>query len=120
MIDERREFYAGIGMGIVLTLITCGIYNLFWNYKQMRACNHMLGREEFNFAKWFLLTLITCGIYHVFYQYSMGQAIVEIQRNRHMPVFDSLPILSTLVTIIGLPFVIDAIHQSELNKLFQP
>lgn len=31
-----------IVVGIVLTLITCGIYELYWHYKQMETLNAWL------------------------------------------------------------------------------
>ena len=48
-----------IPLYLVLTLVTCGLFNLYWNYRQMVACNAMLGRREFSWLVWFLLTLVT-------------------------------------------------------------
>ncbi len=112
--SKHRVSIAGY---IILTLLTCGLFNLYWNYRQMKACNYLLGREEFSFWAWLLLTIITCGIYHVFYQYKMGTAIGEIQHSRGLYIFENLPIISVVVTIIGLPFVVDCIHQNEINKI---
>jgi len=47
----------------------------------------------------------------------MGSAIVEIQRNRNLHIFDSLPIVSVFTTIFGVSIVTDCIHQHEINKL---
>ena len=106
-----------IPLYLVLTLLTCGLFNIYWNYRQMDACNELLGRREFDFWLWFLLVIITCGIYHIFYQYKMGSAVVEIQRRDDRPVFDNLPVISVIVTIIGFTIVVDCIHQNEINKL---
>ena len=102
---------------LIFTLITCGLFNIYWNYRQMEACNELLNRKEFDFWMWLLLTIITCGIYHIFYQYKMGLAIVEIQQKNGKTLFDNLPILSVIVTILGLTVVVDCIHQNEINKL---
>ena len=83
----------------------------------MEACNELLGRKEFDFWLWLLLSIITCGIYHIFYQYKMGAAIVEIQHKNARTVFDNLPIISVIVTVVGFTIVVDCIHQNELNKL---
>ncbi len=95
----KSKYDLSIRMYLILTIITCGLFNLYWNYKQMEACNYFLRREEFSFIYWILFTILTCGIYHIFYQYKMGAAIVEIQQNTNNPVFDTLPILSCLVTV---------------------
>ena len=114
---EKSNYDLSIPVYLILTLITCGIFNLYWNYKQMEACNYLLKRQDFKFAYWILFSILTCGIYHIFYQYKMGSAIVEIQRNINKPIFDSLPIISCFVTIFGLSVVVDCIHQHEINKI---
>ena len=107
-----------IPLYLVLTILTCGIFNLYWNYRQMESCNALLDRREFRFWIWLLLTILTCGIYHIFYQYKMGAAIVEIQHSMNRDLFDKLPLLSVIVTILGLSIVVDCIHQNELNKIY--
>jgi len=116
---ERENFEVNIPMFILLTIITCGIFNLYWNYKQMETCNYMLKREEFNFVAWFFLSIITCGIYHVYYQYKMGSAIVEIQHKRNAYPNPNLPILSVILTAFVMSFIVDLIHQLEINKLLK-
>jgi Domain of unknown function (DUF4234) len=111
------KIYINIPLYLILTILTCGIFNLYWNYRQMEACNALLNRREFNFWTWLLLTILTCGIYHIFYQYKMGAAIVELQHLLNRDLFDKLPIISVLVTIIGFSIVVDCIHQHEINKI---
>ncbi|MBN2403366.1 MAG: DUF4234 domain-containing protein [Spirochaetes bacterium] len=114
---EKSKYNVSIPVYLILTLITCGIFNLYWNYMQMEACNYLLNRQEFKFSHWILFSIITCGIYHIFYQYKMGCAIVEIQKNNDKDISDSLPVISCLVTLFGLSIVVDCIHQYEINKI---
>ncbi|MBN2280439.1 MAG: DUF4234 domain-containing protein [Candidatus Marinimicrobia bacterium] len=116
---EKQSFEVNIPLYIVLTIFTCGLFNLYWNYRQMETCNYMLKREEFTFLSWILLSIITCGIYHVYYQYKMASAIVEIQYQRNAMPTPNLPILSAILTAFVLSFIVDLIHQSELNKLLR-
>lgn len=109
--------FASIPLYLVLTLATCGLFNLYWNYRQMEACNELLRRDEFSFVSWLLLILITCGIYHLFYQYKMGAAINEIQDLAGLPVTDGLPVLSVVAAFFGVGIVADCIHQNELNRI---
>ncbi len=102
---------------LLLTLVTCGLFNIYWNFRQMEACNDLLGRQEFEFFTWVLLSIVTCGIYHIFYQYKMGSAIVEIQRRQGKPVFENLPVISVVVSTFALTIIVDCIHQAEINKL---
>ena len=114
---DMTKYKVSIPVYLILTLITCGLFNLYWNYLQMEACNTLLNRVEFKFSHWIIFTLITCGIYHIFYQYKMGSAIVEIQKNMDKTVAEYLPVISCLVTLFGLSIIVDCIHQYELNKI---
>lgn len=114
---DERDWSANIPLYLILTLVTAGIFNLFWNWRQMQACNALLGRREFSWLRWVVLSLLTFLLYHIYYQYKMGAAIVEIQRRQGEPVFEELPLVSLLATIFGFSIAADCIHQYELNKL---
>ncbi len=116
--EDGERHTANIGVYLVLTLLSCGLFNLYWNYRQMETCNELLGRREFSFVVWLLLTVLTCGLYHLYYQYKMGVAINEIQDECGRLVTDGLPILSVVTALLGAGIVADCIHQHELNKLF--
>lgn len=116
---DKSQFNINIPIYLIFTILTCGLFNIYWNYVQMKACNYLLEREEFNFIQWLLLTILTCGIYHIFYQYKMGVAILEVQKRYNKNLFDALPILSCLLTAFGFSIVVDCIHQQEINKLVQ-
>lgn len=114
---DERQYAASIPVYLVLTVLTLFVFNIYWNYKQMKACNALLGRVEFRFWVWVLLCLITFGIYHFYYQYQMGAAIVEIQEDRDLPVSDGLPFMSVVAAVMGFGVVADCIHQLEINKI---
>ena len=115
--SSRNPHHVSIPLYLILTLVTLFIFNLYWNYRQMVACNELLGRSEFSWLTWILLTILTCGIYHLFYQYKMGAAINEIQHQRNLPVAEGLPVLSVVSAVLGVGVVADCIHQYELNKI---
>jgi hypothetical protein len=108
---------ANIAVYLILTLLTCGLFNLYWNYRQMESCNELLGRDEFSFWLWLVFTILTCGLYHLYYQYTMGAAINEIQYQLGRPVTEGLPVLSVVAAFIGVGVVADCIHQHELNRI---
>ena len=114
--DESRHF-ANVALYLLLTIVTFYLFNLYWNYRQMVACNEMLGRREFSWVLWLLLCLLTCGLYHFYYQYQMGAAINEIQEERELPVTEGLPVMSVVAAILGVGVVADCIHQHEINKI---
>lgn len=111
------EHRVDIAAGIIFSVVTCGLYNIYWNYRQMLAMNALLGREEFSFGKWALLTIVSCGLYHIYYEYRMGTELQNwLTQNGH-PVNPNLGIVGLILSIFGLTVVADAVYQNELNKL---
>lgn len=111
------EHRIDIAAGIIFSIITCGLYNIYWNYRQMQAMNALLGRPEYDFMKWLLLSIVSCGLYHVYYEYKMGSDLQTwlVQNNR--VVNPNLAIVGLILSIFGLTVIADAIYQNELNKL---
>ncbi|MEJ2108904.1 MAG: DUF4234 domain-containing protein [Acidobacteriota bacterium] len=107
-----------IPLDLILTIITCGIYGLYWQFKQMETLNIWLKREEFNFWLWLLLSIITCGIWAMYYEYKMAKGINEIQEENSLRVSGDLPIICLLLAIFGLAIVSLAIQQLEINKFY--
>lgn len=107
-----------IPLDLVLTIITCGLYGLYWQYKQMETLNSWLRRADFSFGLWLLLSIITCGIFAMYYEYKMAKGINEIQEQNHLRVAGDLPLICLLLSIFGLVFVSLAIQQLEINKFY--
>ena len=103
---------------LVLSFVTCGIYELFvWWPARLRSMNALLGREEFKYGTVLLMTIVTCGLMYVYYDYKISAAILDIKRERGTLSATSLPIIVVLLDLVGLGFVASLIHQDELNKL---
>lgn len=105
-----------IGISIILSLITLGIYALYWQYKQMKILNAWIGRKEHVFWNWFLLSIVTCGIYEVFEEYKMAQSIIWVERKYKLHVHRNLHLTSVLLTLFGLGIITTAIQQHYINK----
>jgi len=112
-----RSYAASVALYLLLSLVTLGIFNLYWNWRQMQACNGLLERREFSWLLWVVLSVLTLGIYHLYYQYKMGSAINEIQHRFRLPVTEGLPVLSLVATLVSFGIIADCVHQLELNKI---
>ena len=104
----------GIAASLILTLVTCGIYNVYWQYRQMLATNDMLGSDKYRFLPWLAFTLISCGLYHIYHEYRMSVDIAEIAGRD--PQNDGL--IAVLLSVFGLSVVVDAIQQSRINGYY--
>ncbi|MDY6863390.1 MAG: DUF4234 domain-containing protein [Thermodesulfobacteriota bacterium] len=115
VISYLPEYKANIVKNIILSILTCGLYNIFWQYQQIKVLNILLKLEEFKFSSWFFLSLITCGLYHLYHEYLMGRGIVEVQKKYGIMESDNLPGLSIILSLLGLSLITDAIQQKEIN-----
>lgn len=65
---------------ILLSIITCGIYNYYFIYTVARDVNTACagdGKTTGGLLKYILLSLITCGIYSWWWEYSLGNRLAE-------------------------------------------
>lgn len=107
-----------IVLGIIFTVLTCGIYSLYWQYKQMVTLNGWLGRTDYRFWLWFFLSILTCGIFALYYEYKMAKGINEIQANEGSTVSSDLAVICVLLAFFGIGIASLAIQQSEINKFY--
>ncbi len=103
-----------IALDIVLSVLTCMLYNIYWQYKQMGAINAMIKQEKYSFSIWLILTLITCGLYHIYHEYRKSQDIDRALGRTN----SNEPLVMVLLTVLGLSIVADAIQQSSINSYF--
>ena len=111
MVEERS-----VGLAIILSIITCGLYNIYWMYAMTNEVGQLSGDSSFSGGKTILLTIVTCGIYSLFWYYQLGEKIAKAQENQErLPKDDGLIFL--LLGIFGLGIVSMAIAQSNVNQL---
>lgn len=103
-----------IALDLILTVVTCGLYNLYVQYAQMRSLNRILGVAKYSFGMWGVLCLLTCGLYHIYHEYRMSKDIYEA-----IPGVESyLPVLSALACVLGGHIIVDAVQQFYINRYF--
>ncbi|MEE8424274.1 MAG: DUF4234 domain-containing protein, partial [Elusimicrobiota bacterium] len=106
-----KDHELDIALGIILSIITCGFYNIYWNYREFQALNALLGREEYRFWYWLLLSIVTCGIFHIYYEYKMGSDLYEHLTEHGITVNPNLPVIGLILSIFGLTIIADAVYQ---------
>lgn len=101
-----------IALSIILYLVTCGLYGIYWMIVLNDEVNAASG--EVNATSGgvvFLLSLVTCGIYGLYWMYKMGE---RCDRIKGYPA--SSGIVYLLLAIFGLGVVSMALMQDTLNK----
>ena len=116
--DPMRLQVRNIGMCIVLSIITCGIYGIVWLIEMVNDLNAMANEPNATSGGMvFLLSIITCNIYMWFWMYKAGELINKAKMNRGRPADNSNSILYLVLSLFGLNIVSYALIQNELNQL---
>ncbi len=107
-----------IAVAIILSIVTCGIYGIYWMICLADDLNVASERpDDTSGGMVFLLTLVTCGIYSIYWLYKAGEKVAYIrQRNGDMP-NSSNCVLYLVLGLFGLSIVDYCLIQSELNKV---
>lgn len=110
-----------IATAIILSIVTCGIYNIYWFIKQVDDVNRAANDQSaFSGVVTFLLGFVTCGIYSLYWYYQAGKKIAYAQQVRGLPVKDNLELLYLLLGLFGFGIVSMALIQNDLNKMATP
>lgn len=110
---ERRN----IVVCIVLTLVTCGIYGIYWIVCLTNDVNTVSGDVNGTSGGMVvLLTIVTCGIYGIYWAYKQGEKLDFTKNNRGIPSSNS-GVLYLILQIFGFGIIAYALMQNELNKL---
>lgn len=105
-----------IALCIVLSIVTCGIYWIYWYYciaQDVYSLNNNLSTTP---GITLLLNIVTCGIYGIYAYYKWGQALNEVCVAKGIPGEDR-SVLYLVLSIFKLSIVNMALIQSDLNLM---
>ena len=109
---KKRE----IVKALIFSIITCGIYAIYWFIKLNDEINRLVGKAgDTSGGVAFVLNLITCGIYGVYWGYQMGKKRDVLANDSS----GSSHILYLVLMIFGLGIVAYALMQDAINKAIE-
>lgn len=111
------ENQRNIAVSIILTIVTCGIYGLYWF---IVLTDEVRSRSE-NYSMpsggvCFLLGLITCGIYYIYWAYMIGKNISSAKEKKGLQSDDNA-VLYLILQLFGFGIIVYALAQNDLNVL---
>ncbi len=109
-VEERN-----IAVCIILSLVTCGIYGLYWFVCLTEDTNAAANEEGTSGVMALVFTLITCGIYGLYWAYKCGEKLDKAKTDRGMSASNG-GVLYLILYIFG-GIIAYALIQNELNKL---
>ena len=101
---------------IIFTIITCGIYGIYWFIVLTDDVNRISDDNSTSGGMAFLLTLITCGIYGYYWAYQMGKKIYKYSNSHDMQLSDN-SVLYIILQLFGLGIVNYCLIQNDLNTI---
>lgn len=112
MVEKRS-----IAVAIILSIITCGFYSIYWFVKLTDEVNYASNHpQDMSGGMALLLTLVTCGIYGYIWYYKMGEKLDELATAKARPT-QSRGVVYLVLGLFGLGIVSYALMQDSLNQL---
>ena len=109
---ERRD----IALAIVFTVLTCGLYSIFWFIKLTDEINAVAGETDATSGGMaFVFSLITCGLYTYYWMYKMGEKLdnIAVIQGRSS---QSRGLIYLVLSLFGFSIISYALMQDSLNK----
>lgn len=99
-----------VALAIILSIITCGIYGIYWFVVLNDEINELTGDTTApSGVVVFLLSLVTCGIYGIYWAYVMGRKVAYLNRTA-----DS-GIINLIIALLGFQIINLALFQDAVN-----
>ncbi|MBQ8924334.1 MAG: DUF4234 domain-containing protein [Lachnospiraceae bacterium] len=106
---QRRE----IVTCILLSIVTCGIYGIYWMIKINDEVNYLAGEPMATTGGMVVvLIIVTCGIYGIYWMYKMGERCDRIKGD----INGNSNILYLVLQLFGLGIVAYCLIQDTINK----
>lgn len=109
MIQEKN-----IVLYVVLSIVTCGIFGLYWFVTLTDDTNAIADEEGTSGVVALVLTIVTCGIYGLYWAFKCGEKIDKAHQNRGESSSNG-GVLYLILYIFG-GVIAYALIQNEVNK----
>ena len=105
-----------IGVAILLSIVTCGIYGIYWMVVVTDDTNKAINDPNGTSGGIaVLLSIVTCGIYGIYWNYKMGKKLYSAGKIYGKDISDN-SVLYIVLAIFGLGIVNYCLMQSDLNR----
>ncbi len=112
------------GLTLLLILLTCGIYYLYFIYVVSQETQDFLEEADTSPGLEVLLCVLTCGIYNIYWDYKMGKRIAEMCVRVGLPPTDNA-VLYLVLDLVGaggfasLGLLNPLLQQESLNRVWK-
>ena len=109
---------------LILILLTCGLYYLYYIYVVSQETQDFLGESDVSPGVHVLLSLITCGLWNIYWDYKIGKSIAEMCLRVGLPPTDNA-VLYLVLDLAGaggfasLGIINPLLQQDGLNRVWK-
>ncbi len=109
---------------LVLILLTCGIYYLYFIYVVSEETQEFLGEPDISPGVEVLLSLLTCGLWNIYWDYRMGKRAALMCERVGLPITDN-SVLYLVLDLVGvggfasLGLANPVLQQDTLNRIWK-
>jgi len=101
---------------LLLGLVTCGLYLIYWNMKAAEVLNAVARKELISPA----IAVISgcCLPVNIYFYYLCGEGLEELGKVVGKPDLKGKSVLLMVLALLGLPMVSAMIVQGHINELY--
>ena len=115
-IKERNS-----GVVVVLSLVTCGVYALYWLFKTSEELKAATNDAQINPAIDLVVSLLTCGLWGIAVTYRNAQKVHQTilpYHPQHKDQSQTIILLSVASLVVGVTWLVSVfLTHEELNML---
>lgn len=104
-----------IVVSVILSIVTCGIYGLYWIVKVTDDSIALSGEKGMQGVMVLFLTIITFGVYGIFWAYDINKRLSKIELKK-ANTNKNLGFLYIIFYILGVVITL-ALIQSRINNI---
>lgn len=114
--NKVEVFQKPLWQCILLTIITFGIYGIYWLYKVCQSLSVINRSYNNEFLKYFLFSIITLGIYPIFFWYRMANDFNDYCEKHNVPsqigpfIAGFIAAFFPIIDVVVFQFMINKIH----------
>lgn len=104
----------------ILSLITCGIYTIYWIYTTTNDINKYMEKEYINPSLAAILSIITCGLFTIYWFYKYGTIVFnDMSKKADLDGYGESSVVLALLLLIPFGYIYSVVTlQSKLNIIY--
>ncbi|WP_297299137.1 DUF4234 domain-containing protein [uncultured Brachyspira sp.] len=104
----------------ILSVVTCGIYLIYWIYVTTNDVNSYMEEKYFNPTLAVVLSIVTCGLFTIYWFYKYANVIFnDMSKKANLDSYGESAIVVALLILVPFGYLYSVLTlQSKLNIIY--